>query len=54
MRKLLSLVWSTVFSAIGWWIGAKVGIMTALTISMVGLGFGIWYGKKHAERLEGG
>jgi hypothetical protein len=54
MRKLLMLVWSTVFSYVGWWLGAKVGIMTAFMVSMVGLGFGMWFGRKHAIRLEGG
>jgi hypothetical protein len=54
MRKLLMLVWSTAFSYFGWWIGAKAGIMTAFILSMVGLGFGMWFGRKHAMRLEEG
>lgn len=53
MKKLLVLVYSTVGSAIGWWLGARVGIMTAFIISMVGLGVGMWLGARHAERLAG-
>jgi hypothetical protein len=50
MKKLLVLVVSTAGSALGWWLGAKVGIMTAFMLSMVGLGVGIWGGAKLATR----
>ena len=49
MKKLLVMIVSTVTSAIGWWIGAKVGIMTAFIVSMVGLGVGIWGGARLAD-----
>jgi hypothetical protein len=51
MKKLLVLVYSTVGSAAGWWLGARVGIMTAFVLSMVGLGFGIWAGARHARSI---
>ncbi len=50
MTKLIVMVTTTVFSAIGWWAGAKIGIMTAFVLSMVGLGVGIWYGKRLAQK----
>ena len=50
MQKLLVLVISTVGSAVGWWLGARIGIMTAFMLSMVGLGVGIWGGVRLAKR----
>lgn len=51
MKKLFVLVFSTIGSAIGWWLGAHVGIMTAFSISMIGLGVGIWGGARAADKL---
>lgn len=53
MKKLFALIFSTIGSAAGWWIGAHVGIMTAFMVSMVGVGVGIWGGARLAQRLEG-
>lgn len=50
METLLVLVVSTVTSAIGWWLGAHVGIMTAFVVSTVGLGVGVWGGRQLARR----
>ncbi len=50
MRKLLILVLSTIGSAAGWWLGARVGVMTAFIGSMIGLGVGIWGGAQLAAR----
>ena len=52
MKKLLVLVGSTLGSALGWWLGARVGIMTAFTVSMVGLGVGIWVGARLARNFD--
>lgn len=52
MKKLIVMLVSTVTSAIGWWIGARAGIMTAFIVSMVGLGVGIWWGARMASNLE--
>ena len=52
MKKLLIMVLSTVGSAGGWWLGARVGIMTAFMISMVGLGVGMWGGARLAQRFD--
>lgn len=50
MKKLLVMIVSTIGSAIGWWLGARIGIMSAFMLSMVGLGVGIWGGARLAAR----
>ena len=50
MKKLLMLVLSTIGSAAGWWLGARVGMMTAFIVSMIGVGVGIWCGAQLADR----
>jgi hypothetical protein len=52
MTKLMIMVTSTIGSAIGWWVGAKIGIMTAFMVSMLGTGIGIYYGRKAAQHFE--
>ena len=47
--KFIVLVTSTVGSTIGWWVGAPFGLFTAFILSMVGLGFGIWGGRRLAR-----
>lgn len=51
MKRLLVLLWSTAGSAIGWWLGANVGVMTAFVLSMIGLGVGIWWGARMARSV---
>lgn len=53
MTKWLVLVASTAGSSVGWWLGSYVGLMTAFSISTVGLGVGIWAGRKLSERWGG-
>jgi uncharacterized membrane protein YbhN (UPF0104 family) len=51
MSKLLTFVGATVGGAIGWWLGARVGIMTAFIASVVGTGVGIYAGRRIAEMV---
>jgi len=51
MSKLLTLLGASVGGAIGWWLGAPVGTMTAFVISMVGTGVGIYAGRRIAQTL---
>jgi len=44
MNKLCILVGMTIFSWIGWWIGAKVGFMTAFGLSSIGSILGVYVG----------
>jgi uncharacterized membrane protein YfcA len=50
VKKLLVLLFSTAGSAAGWWLGARVGVMTAFMLSMIGLGVGMWWGARLARR----
>ena len=52
MTKLMGFIGATVGSAIGWWLGAKVGIMTAFMVSTVGSGVGIYFGRRAGERYS--
>jgi hypothetical protein len=53
MTKLMILVATTVFGGIGWWLGERVGIMTAFFVSMIGTGVGIYVGRRMANMLGG-
>jgi hypothetical protein len=55
MVRVLSLFGSAIGGAAGWWIGAQVGgTMTAFMVSMVGTGFGIYWGRRIARDYLGG
>jgi uncharacterized membrane protein YbhN (UPF0104 family) len=47
--KLLGLVGSTLGSAVGWWLGAPAGLMTAFICSMVGFGVGLYAARRLAH-----
>jgi hypothetical protein len=51
MKTLLVLVTSTLGSAVGWWLGTPGGLFGSFVLSVVGLGVGIWYGARLAERF---
>jgi hypothetical protein len=52
VRKLFKFIGATIVSGIGWWLGAMVGIMTAVILSAIGTGFGIYWGGKVADHYE--
>jgi len=49
MLKLYSFIGATVGSYAGWAIGSPVGFTTAFMVSMVGTGFGIYFGRRVAR-----
>jgi hypothetical protein len=51
MNKLLGWIGATLGGALGWWAGARVGLMTAFLLSVVGTGVGIYLGRWAAVRL---
>jgi hypothetical protein len=53
MKKLLAFVGATLGGYVGWWLGARVGIVTAFMVSMVGTGIGMYYGARVARELSG-
>jgi hypothetical protein len=44
------LLASMIFGAVGWWLGSQLGLMTAVVLSAVGSGYGIWWGRRQAQR----
>jgi len=42
MKELCILVGMTCLGWVGWWIGAKVGLMTAFTLSGIGSILGVY------------
>jgi hypothetical protein len=53
MNKLLAFVGATIGGYLGWWLGARVGIMTAFMVSMIGTGAGIYFARRVAKELGG-
>ncbi len=53
MSKLFALIGATVGGAVGWWLGARVGFMTAFVLSLVGTGFGMYAGGRIAREYLG-
>jgi len=44
MNKLCITVGICVFGSIGWWLGSKVGLMTAYIVSSLGSMVGVYVG----------
>jgi len=51
VTKLMGFIGATAGSAVGWWAGAHVGVMTAFILSVVGTAVGVYGGKQLADRL---
>jgi uncharacterized protein YcfJ len=51
MSKVLTLLGASVGGSIGWWLGARVGMMTAFVVSTVGTGVGLYAGRRVAALL---
>jgi hypothetical protein len=51
MQKLLGFLGASLIGSVGWWIGARVGVMTAFSLSMVGTGAGLYAGRRIADLL---
>ena len=48
MTKLLGWICATLGSALGWWLGAPAGMMTAFLVSIVGTAAGLYIGRRLA------
>jgi putative lipase involved disintegration of autophagic bodies len=46
LTKILWLTGATAGGAIGWWLGAKVGLMTAVVLSALGTALGVYYARR--------
>jgi hypothetical protein len=46
METLFGFIGATILGGVGWWIGERVGFMTAFMISTVTSGVGLYYGRR--------
>lgn len=46
MRGMFSFIGTTVLGSLGWALGAYVGTGTAIVLSCIGTGFGMYWGRK--------
>jgi membrane protein YqaA with SNARE-associated domain len=51
MGRLFGFAGATLGGAVGWWLGDFVGLVTAVMLSMVGTGVGLYAGRRMAARL---
>lgn len=49
MERLVVLISSTIVGSVGWWIGARVGVMTAFLVSIVGTAIGVYLGRRFVQ-----
>lgn len=52
LSKLLGFIGATAGGAMGWWLGSFGGVMASFTISVIGTGIGIYYGRRIAHHYE--
>jgi hypothetical protein len=53
METLLGFLGATILGAIGWWIGDRVGLMTAFILSTIATGIGLYAGRRIARDYLG-
>jgi hypothetical protein len=51
MEKLIVFVGASVGGTLGWWLGDRVGLMTAFVVSTVGSGFGIYFARRWVRSM---
>ena len=49
MTRLLALLVGSITGTIGWWLGAKIGIITAIVLSLFATAGGMYYATKWAR-----
>jgi len=49
MGKLIGFVGTTVGSVLGWWAGARLGVMTGFLCSVIGGGAGLYFARRWAQ-----
>jgi hypothetical protein len=51
LKRLLGWIGATLGGSIGWWSGARIGIMTGVIASAIATGVGLYLGWWTADRL---
>ncbi len=52
MKKVIVFVSTTLISSLGWWLGSQVGFITACYLSILGMGIGLYIGRKVCLKYE--
>lgn len=52
MTRLYTFVGTAIGSYAGWWLGARLGIMTAFMLSIVGTGVGFYFARRIAQHYQ--
>ncbi|HEY8257140.1 MAG TPA: hypothetical protein VIG08_05750 [Gemmatimonadales bacterium] len=53
METLFGLLGATLLGALGWWVGDRIGLMTAFIVSTVASGVGLYLGRRMARDYLG-
>jgi hypothetical protein len=53
VSKTFALIGASLGGAVGWWLGAHGGMMTAFLVSIVGTALGVYVGRRAAAELSG-
>jgi len=51
MKKIISFSGMMLGSYLGWWLGGKVGLVTAFMLSTIGAGVGLYVARRYAKNL---
>lgn len=51
MERLIVFIGASVGGALGWWLGERVGLMTAFFVSTVGTGAGIYFARRWVRSM---
>lgn len=46
---MIAFIGTSIGGGVGWWLGARVGIMTASTLSAVGTGLGLYVARRWCD-----
>ncbi|MGH8016077.1 MAG: hypothetical protein ACREBV_07800 [Candidatus Zixiibacteriota bacterium] len=52
MKAIIVIVISSLGGWLGWWLGYHIGLFTALCVSMLGTGAGIYFGRRLHQMIE--
>jgi hypothetical protein len=49
MNRLLAFLVGSITGTVGWWLGAKIGMITAVVLSLIATAVGMYYALKWAR-----
>lgn len=49
MKWLVSVVAGSLGGGVGWWLGEKIGVMTAFFLSVLGTAIAVYYAKRWVD-----